>query len=86
MQKIVINVDYGGYGLSVAAQEIVGPNWRDVPRDDPALVATVESLGKASWGNYANLAVVEIPDDVLWHIAEYDGLEHVAENHRTWRA
>jgi len=27
---------------------------------------------------------VEIPDDVKWHIHEYDGLEHVAEDHRTW--
>jgi len=24
-----------------------------------------------------------VPDDVKWHIHEYDGLEHVAEDHRT---
>jgi hypothetical protein len=29
--------------------------------------------------------VVEIPDGVEWEIAEYDGLEWVAEKHRTWR-
>jgi len=31
------------------------------------------------------LAIVEIPDDVEYTIEEYDGNEHVAEAHRTWR-
>jgi len=30
------------------------------------------------------LKIVEVPDDANWYIAEYDGLEHVAERHRTW--
>ena len=54
-------------------------------RDDPALIQVVESLGERANGWAADLAVVEIPDDVKWHIHEYDGIEHVAENHRTWR-
>lgn len=29
--------------------------------------------------------VVEIPDNVQWHIEEYDGLECVVENHRVWK-
>jgi len=33
---------------------------------------------------YSKLKIVEIPDDVKWHIGEYDGIEWVAENHRTW--
>jgi len=58
---------------------------RNIPRDDPALVQTVEELGsKAASGRCAKLAVVEIPDDVAWEIAEYDGMEHVAEIHRVW--
>jgi len=36
-------------------------------------------------GTYSDLKVVEIPDGVNWYIEEYDGLEHVAERHRTWR-
>lgn len=56
----------------------------EIQRDDPALVWAVEILGKKSWGRYAELKVVEIPDDVDWFIQEYDGLEHVAERHRTW--
>ena len=56
----------------------------DVARDDPYLVATVEELGAAANGRHANLKVVEIPADVEWEIDEYDGMEHVAEKHRTW--
>ena len=57
----------------------------DIPRDDPALVQVVEEMGPAANGNHAELKVVEIPDDVEWEIHEYDGSEHVAEKHRTWR-
>lgn len=57
---------------------------RDFKRDDPVLVQVVEQLGKDADGFCASLKVVEIPDDVEWHINEYDGSEHIAENHRTW--
>ena len=57
---------------------------REIERNDPALIQAVEELGKKSWGEYAELAVVEIPDDIEWDIHEYDGMEHVAEKHRTW--
>jgi hypothetical protein len=53
-------------------------------RSDPDLIAVVEEMGAAADGWAAELAVVEIPDDVKWHIHEYDGMEHVAEDHRTW--
>jgi hypothetical protein len=58
---------------------------RDIPRNDKDLVEIVESLGNLANGFCASLRIVEIPDDVEWHISEYDGIEHVAENHRTWR-
>jgi hypothetical protein len=57
---------------------------RDIPRDDPDLVAVVEELGAAASGRHAALAVVEIPADVEWEIHEYDGSEHVMEKHRAW--
>jgi hypothetical protein len=53
-------------------------------RSDPDLVAVVEELGEEANSRYAELKVVEIPDSVAWHICEYDGIEHVAEDHRTW--
>lgn len=57
---------------------------REIDRADPALVQAVEELGDAAGGSYAELKVVEIPDDVDWMIQEYDGMEHIAERHRTW--
>lgn len=56
----------------------------DIERNDPALIQVVEELGEEANGTYSSLKVIEIPDDIKWHIAEYDGREHVAENHRTW--
>ena len=53
-------------------------------RSDPDILGVVEALGEKANGKDAQLRIIEIPDDVEWHIEEYDGLEHVAENHRTW--
>lgn len=57
---------------------------REIARDDPALVQAVEELGNKANGRCAELKIVNVPDNVMWHIHEYDGLEHVAEDHRTW--
>lgn len=58
----------------------------DIERDDPLLVEVVRELGsERASSDYAALEVVEIPDDVAaWTIEEYDGMEHIAEAHRTW--
>lgn len=57
----------------------------DIERNDPDLVAVVEVLGsEQASGRYAELRVVEIPDDIEYEISEYDGNEHIAEKHRTW--
>lgn len=75
-------------GPEPTSEEINGSagwfNDRDVPRDDPDLVAIVEEMGRAADGAHAKLQIVEIPDDVVWTVEEYDGSEHVAEQHRTW--
>ena len=57
----------------------------DLERSDPILVQVVEELGEASFGDYSELRIVEVPDDIEYSIKEYDGLEHIAESHRTWR-
>lgn len=54
-------------------------------RNDPALIRVIEEMGELASGRFAKLAVVEIPDDVKFTIEEYDGVEWVAEEHRTWR-
>jgi hypothetical protein len=89
--KIVINREFGGFGLSEDALdeycERKGINdilLHDIPRDDPILVEVVEEMGSNANGRYSVLKVVEVPDEVNWVIEENDGLEWVAERHRTW--
>ena len=91
MTKIVINRRHGGFGLSPSAladycarKGIAETSVWDIARDDPDLVYIVETQGHQCWGTHAELKVVEVPNDVDWQIDEYDGLEWVAEKHRTW--
>jgi hypothetical protein len=89
--KIIINACYGGFGLSKEAFALfnersgtVITHERDIERNNPILVEIVEQLGESADGRYAELKVVEIPDDVKWHIDEYDGWETIHEDHRVW--
>lgn len=93
MTKVVINTCYGGFNISQLARVVIAErkgvpvdtitHW-DIRRDDADLVVAVEGLGEKAGGDYSALKVVEIPDDVKWQIEEYDGMEHIAEVHRTW--
>ena len=53
-------------------------------RTDKTLVELVEVLKEKSFGKYAKLAVIEIPDDIEFEINEYDGVECIVEKHRIW--
>lgn len=59
-------------------------SYYSIERDDPKLIQVVEELGKKANGRFADLKVIEIPDDLQFTIEEYDGKEHIAEIHRTW--
>jgi len=89
--KIVINDCYGGFGLSKEALALFNERTGtvitydiEIKRNDPILVEIVEQLGESANGSFAELKVVEIPDDVVWGIEEDDGHEWIAEKHRTW--
>ena len=56
----------------------------ELERSDPVLLEVVKELGEKASGQCAKLEIVEVPDDVQWQIEEYDGLEWIAETHRTW--
>ena len=95
MTKLAINRSYGGFSLSEQAlslyRERSGSSVildRDIRRDDPVLISVIEELQQQNMvmadGMFATIRIVEIPDDVEWIIQEYDGLEVVAEVHRTW--
>lgn len=88
--KVVINKCYGGFGLSKEAYEFLGTPWDNYgyefsdDRTNPKLVECVENLGEKANGDYAELKVVEIPDDTTYIIEGYDGIEWIAEVHNTW--
>ena len=112
--KVVVNRDFGGFGLSSDAIEkilslkniewekqediyeyityyqlghlndvdyILQTDWK---RHDPDLISVVEELGKLANARFSDLVIMEIPDNIDWFISSYDGIEHVAEVHRTW--
>lgn len=53
-------------------------------RANSLLVECVETLGKEANGIFADLVVVDIPDNIEWSISDYDGIESVEEKHRSW--
>ena len=87
MYKVVINVCYGGFGLSKEASEILRDQGVDIdpcygflrddlPRHDKRLVEVVERLGEKANRKFSKLKVVEI-DSPMYRIDEYDGMESV---------
>ena len=90
MPKIVVNRCFGGFCLSEEAYALLGIPWDgyghgfNIKRDDPKLVEVVKQLGSKADGEYAQLQVVDVPDDIVWEIEDYDGHEKVAEKHRSW--
>lgn len=94
--EIVINKCYGGFSLSKEACELLikqgidfgleyGFLPGDVERTDTRLIEVVKTLGpKRASGEFAELAIIKIPDGIEYEIEEYDGIEWVAESHKTW--
>ena len=89
--KVVINMCFGGFGLSNAALARYNELGNtavdyacDIERHDVDLVHVVEEMGADAYDRFSSLKVVEIPDGIEYVIEDYDGMEHVAEAHRTW--
>ena len=82
--KVVINVCFGGFGVSKEVYEAMGEEWDDYGykfnnhRTDPKFISVVEKLGDKANGFFAKLHVVEIPEEATdWRIEEYDGAESI---------
>lgn len=89
--EIIINACFGGFGLSELAlnkYRLLSGNSDicdyDISRTDPILIGIVKELGESANGGYAELRIIEVPDDIDWEIEEYDGIERVVEVHRYW--
>lgn len=95
--KVVVNVCFGGFGLSKLALDKMAEWGADsdilaygyfedgANRAHPMLVRAVEELKRDANGEYARLQIFEMPDGTNFVIEEYDGSEHIAEAHQTWR-
>jgi len=86
--KKVYGEDVGPEDVSMGVHyELDGEHFYagDLRRDDPIIIKVVEELGEEANDSCASLRVVEIPNGVEWTIEEYDGNEHIAEKHQTWR-
>jgi len=53
-------------------------------RSNKLLIQVVEEFGFEASSAFANLQIVEIPDDIEWDIDEYDGIETIHEAHQSW--
>lgn len=89
MIKIVINKCYGGFSVSKEAYEYCGKKWDgygfDISRTDEKLIEFIEKYGSGiASGKFAELKIVEVPENVEWKIEEYDGIEWISEKHRCW--
>jgi len=91
--KIVINGCYGGFGLSEKAYKKLGLEWdgyggfayrEEDKRMAPELIEVVEELGEEANGEHAKLKIVEVPNGIDWELYEMNGVEWIAEKHRTW--
>lgn len=53
-------------------------------REDPILIEVLEELKEEANGNYSNLKIVEIPDDLDYVIDNYDGIETLHQKVQEW--
>jgi len=87
--KVIINDCFGGYGIKRDVVLKLGygkyDTYSDKLRTDERLINMLEN-GENVGGEYSNLIVATIPDDVTdWWIDEYDGLEslyYIIDGHR----
>jgi len=56
----------------------------EIERTDKKMIEIVKELGESASSPLAKIEIVEIPDGTEWEIEDYDGIEWVAEKHRTW--
>jgi len=90
--KIAINTCFGGFSLSKEAYDYLGLEWDNYgykydnknERSNIKLIECIEKLGEKANGLYANIKIIEIPDNIKYYIYDYDGKETIHEEHRSW--
>lgn len=80
-----VTKDYGDTAENIADEDFVYKHNLHENREDKDLIYVIETLGDRASGQFGNLKVVEIPDDVKYEIDDYDGIESIHEIHRVWK-
>lgn len=90
--KVVVNRTFGGFSIPEKLVEELGwyceffkeadASYYD-ERTDPDLIEALERMTQ-NGENIWPLEIVEIPDDIVWYIEDYDGKESIHEKHRVW--
>lgn len=77
--KIVINNCFGSFGISDECTKVLGDIVKSSNlRTNSYFISLVEHDSEWASDQYAELTVVDIPDDVTdWEIENYDGMETV---------
>jgi len=58
--------------------------WTGDNRTHPLVVGVVKALGEKASARLSHLTIVKVPADAKWKIDDYDGMESVEEEHRSW--
>jgi hypothetical protein len=74
----------GLISVCIVRNKIITQNHDDAERTCSDLIAVVEKLGVKANSSFSSLKVIEIPAGVSYVIDEYDGIESIHEQHRTW--
>jgi len=81
----ILGIKWDGYGFLSNKDLGIESNNCDAYRADARLIAAIEKIGcDAASGEYAEITIIEVPDDIEWYIDNYDGKESVHEEHRSW--
>lgn len=89
--KVAINKCFGMFRLSKEAYNYLGLEWDGYGteyndnRIDIKLIECINKLGKLANGEFADIKIIEIPDNIKYYIDNDEGIETVHEEHRTWR-
>lgn len=84
--KIIINRSFGGFGFSDEAISLGKAMGSNLDRTCPIMIKLLEDHGSEFMSEpCAKLKVIEIPDGIEYTVEQYDGMEWIAEVHRTWR-
>jgi len=91
--KVAINTCFGGFGLSKEAYDYLGLEWDNYgykydnqnERSNIKLIECIEELGEKANGLYANIKIIEIPDNIKYYIDNYDGKETIRKEYDTWQ-